>query len=140
MDGSLVWLNRYHQSGTLMPSGAVHPIFASGAKQSILVCVLMDCFAPLAMTAYFIGCISSQTLRMRPRIYLICGSEDTSSNTAYSIAASRPYSTPRKNLFDFGRPCARRPASARLPRQSVNSLGLIACSRPAESFQVRPVL
>jgi hypothetical protein len=29
MDGSLVWSNRYHQSGTLMPSGAVHPIFAS---------------------------------------------------------------------------------------------------------------
>src|SRR5947209_2402288 len=26
MDGSLVWSNRYHQSGTLMPSGAVHPI------------------------------------------------------------------------------------------------------------------
>jgi hypothetical protein len=36
MDGSLVWSNRYHQSGTLMPSGAVHPIFASEAKQSIL--------------------------------------------------------------------------------------------------------
>src|ERR1700735_1874951 len=34
MDGSLVWSNRYHQSGTLMPSGAVHPIFASEAKQS----------------------------------------------------------------------------------------------------------
>src|SRR5438105_9625265 len=34
------------------------------------------------------------------------------------------YSTPRKNLFDFGRPCARRPASARLPRQSDNSLAL----------------
>jgi hypothetical protein len=26
MDGSLVWSNRYHQSGTLMPSGAVHTI------------------------------------------------------------------------------------------------------------------
>src|SRR6266446_10027636 len=26
MDGSLVWSNRYHQSGTLMPPGAVHPI------------------------------------------------------------------------------------------------------------------
>jgi hypothetical protein len=37
MDGSLVWSNRYHQSGTLMPSGAVHPIFASEAKQSTLV-------------------------------------------------------------------------------------------------------
>jgi hypothetical protein len=36
MDGSLVWSNRYHQSGTLMPSGAVHPIFASVAKQSRL--------------------------------------------------------------------------------------------------------
>jgi len=34
MDGSLVWSNRYHQSGTLMPSGAVHTIFASEAKQS----------------------------------------------------------------------------------------------------------
>jgi hypothetical protein len=35
MDGSLVWSNQHHQSGTLMPSGAVHPIFAShpvGAK------------------------------------------------------------------------------------------------------------
>jgi hypothetical protein len=28
MDGSLVWSNRHHQSVTLMPSGAVHPIFA----------------------------------------------------------------------------------------------------------------
>jgi hypothetical protein len=38
MDGSLVWSNRYHQSGTLMPSGAVHPIFArsEATKQSIL--------------------------------------------------------------------------------------------------------
>jgi hypothetical protein len=26
MDGSLVWSNRHHQSGTPMPSGAVHPI------------------------------------------------------------------------------------------------------------------
>ncbi|HYK78481.1 MAG TPA: hypothetical protein VEU95_02580, partial [Micropepsaceae bacterium] len=25
----------HHQSGTLMPSGAVHPIFASGVKQSM---------------------------------------------------------------------------------------------------------
>src|SRR3989440_4055850 len=51
-----------------------------------------------------------------------------------------PYSTPFKNLFDFGRPCARRPASARLPRQSDNSLALMLCSRPAESFQVNPAL
>jgi len=35
MDGSLVWSNQHHQSGTPMPSGAVHPIFASEAKQSI---------------------------------------------------------------------------------------------------------
>jgi hypothetical protein len=42
MDGSLVWSNRYHQSGTLMPSGAVHPIFASEAKQSILAFLLPD--------------------------------------------------------------------------------------------------
>ena len=50
------------------------------------------------------------------------------------------YSTPRKNLFDFGRPPARRPASARLPRQSANSFQLMLCSRPAESFHVRPAL
>src|SRR6266446_355615 len=31
MDGSLVWSNRYHQSGTLMPSGAVHPIIPGRA-------------------------------------------------------------------------------------------------------------
>jgi hypothetical protein len=35
MDGPLVWSNQHHQSGTLMPSGAVHTIFASEAKQSI---------------------------------------------------------------------------------------------------------
>src|SRR3989440_2290157 len=35
MDGSLVWKNQHHQSGTLMPLGAVHPIIASEAKQSI---------------------------------------------------------------------------------------------------------
>jgi len=35
MDGSLVWANQHHQSGTMMPSGAVHTIFASEAKQSI---------------------------------------------------------------------------------------------------------
>jgi hypothetical protein len=38
MDGSLVWSNRHHQSGTLMPSGAVHTIFAShqlGAKRAV---------------------------------------------------------------------------------------------------------
>jgi hypothetical protein len=40
MDGSLVWSNRHHQSGTLMPSGAVHPIIASGAKQSIAPAVI----------------------------------------------------------------------------------------------------
>src|ERR1700675_4481377 len=52
----------------------------------------------------------------------------------------RSYSTPRKNLFDFGRPPARRPASARLPRQSASSFQLMLWSRPAESFQVRPAL
>jgi len=36
-----------------------------------------------------------------------------------------PYSTGRLNLFDFGRPCASRPASARLPRQSVRSFQLM---------------
>src|SRR5712671_3937826 len=50
------------------------------------------------------------------------------------------YSTPRPNLFDFGKPCARRPASARLPRQSDNSFIVMLCSRPAESLQVRPAL
>src|ERR1700743_1539594 len=51
-----------------------------------------------------------------------------------------PYSTPRPNLFDFGRPCARRPASARLPRQSASSLAVMLWSRPAPSFQARPAL
>src|SRR6266704_6095935 len=50
------------------------------------------------------------------------------------------YSTPRRNLLDFGRPCARRPASARLPRQSANSLPVMLWSRPAESFHVSPAL
>src|SRR5258706_5790061 len=35
MDGPLAWSNQHHQSGTLMPSGAVHTIIASEAKQSI---------------------------------------------------------------------------------------------------------
>jgi hypothetical protein len=46
MDGSLVWSNRHHQSGTMMPSGAVHPIIpgrAAGANpESILPVVVMD--------------------------------------------------------------------------------------------------
>jgi hypothetical protein len=39
MDGSLVWSNQHHQSGTSMPSGAVHSIFArsNATKQSSLV-------------------------------------------------------------------------------------------------------
>src|SRR5437762_6203884 len=38
MDGSLVWKNQHHQSGTLMPLGAVHPIIArsEATKQSTL--------------------------------------------------------------------------------------------------------
>jgi hypothetical protein len=36
MGGLPVWSNQYLQSGTSMPSGAVHPIIASEAKQSIL--------------------------------------------------------------------------------------------------------
>src|SRR3954454_21141173 len=32
MDGSLVWKNQHHQSGTLMPLGAVHPIIASASE------------------------------------------------------------------------------------------------------------
>src|SRR6266700_2192664 len=53
---------------------------------------------------------------------------------------SSPYSTPRPNRFDFGRPCASRPASARLPRQSDNSFQLRLWSRPAESFHDNPAL
>src|ERR1700687_1974130 len=52
----------------------------------------------------------------------------------------RNYSTPLPTLFDFGRPCARRPASARLPRQSANSFHVMLWSRPAESFQLSPLL
>src|SRR5450631_4673453 len=56
-------------------------------------------------------------------------------------AMSAPYSIPRPNLFDFGKPFGgRRPASARLPRQSASSLMVALNSRPAESFQVRPSL
>ena len=52
-----------------------------------------------------------------------------------------PYSTPRPNLFDFGKPFGgRRPASARLPRHSASSLIEALNSRPAEFFQVRPSL
>jgi hypothetical protein len=36
-------------------------------------------------------------------------------------------------LFDFGKPCASRPASAQLPRQSANSFQLINWSQPDES-------
>src|SRR5205085_10455182 len=51
MDGSLVWKNQHHQSGTLMPLGAVHPIIASEAKQSIAPKkASVDCFASLVMT------------------------------------------------------------------------------------------
>src|SRR5580692_11249012 len=50
------------------------------------------------------------------------------------------YSIDRPNLLDFGKPCARRPASARLPRQSASSLSVMLCSRPAESFQESPLL
>ena len=47
----------------------------------------------------------------------------------------------RPNLFDFGKPFGgKRPASARLPRQSASSLMLAENSRPAESFQVRSCL
>jgi hypothetical protein len=35
-------------------------------------------------------------------IYLICGSEDTSSNTRLLNSGVAPYSTPRRSLFDFG--------------------------------------
>jgi hypothetical protein len=38
-----------------------------------------------------------------------------------SCPAKAALRTPLPNLFDFGRPCARRPASARLRRQSDNS-------------------
>src|SRR3954452_12997257 len=50
-----------------------------------------------------------------------------------SLTSVEGYSTPRRNLFDFGRPWARRPASARLPRQSANSFQLMPWSRPDES-------
>src|ERR1700680_3442081 len=61
-------------------------------------------------------------------------------NAAPRPGHARAYSTPRPNLFDFGKPCARRPASARLPRQSDNSFIVMLCSRPAESFQESPLL
>ena len=36
MDGSLVWSVHTHQSGTLMPSGAVHPIIPGRAEGASL--------------------------------------------------------------------------------------------------------
>src|SRR5258705_2621968 len=60
-------------------------------------------------------------------------------DAAFAGTTKENYSTPRLNLFDFGRPCARRPASARLPRQSDNSFIVMLCSRSAESFQERPI-
>src|SRR5262245_14117966 len=38
MDGSLVWSTQYHQSGTSMPLGAVHPtiVRSEATKQSIV--------------------------------------------------------------------------------------------------------
>ncbi|HEV3501098.1 MAG TPA: hypothetical protein VGZ92_12315, partial [Bradyrhizobium sp.] len=51
MDGPLVWSNQHHQSGTLMPSGAVHTIFArSGADEAIHSAAFLDCLATLALT------------------------------------------------------------------------------------------
>jgi hypothetical protein len=49
MDGSLVWSNQHHQSGTMMPSGAVHTIFArsEATKQSILTFVAARWIASL---------------------------------------------------------------------------------------------
>src|SRR6266446_2284996 len=40
MDGSLVWSNRYHQSGTLMPPGAVHPIIPGWPEGPDLRCAI----------------------------------------------------------------------------------------------------
>jgi hypothetical protein len=49
MDGSLVWSIRHHQSGTMMPSGAVHPIIASSdsdeAIQALVWRAALACFA-----------------------------------------------------------------------------------------------
>src|SRR5580700_3363621 len=48
MDGSLVWSNRHHQSGTLMPSGAVHTIFARSPCDEAIhraAYAALDCFA-----------------------------------------------------------------------------------------------
>src|SRR5438874_11485720 len=71
MDGSLVWKNQHHQSGTLMPLGAVHPIIASASEAiHFSTCCAMDCFASLAMTAKYGFAISSAT----PRSRRICAS------------------------------------------------------------------
>jgi len=42
MDGSLVWANQHHQSGTMMPSGAVHTIFASQRAAGLRECAPDD--------------------------------------------------------------------------------------------------
>jgi len=36
MGGSLVWSNQHHQSGTLMPSGAVHTIFPDAERSEAI--------------------------------------------------------------------------------------------------------
>src|SRR5277367_6474012 len=60
----------------------------------------------------------------------------------YALSATFPLvgaSGDAPNLLFFGNPFgARRPASARLPRQSASSLSDSVKTRPAESIQVRP--
>jgi hypothetical protein len=53
MDGPLVWSNQHHQSGTLMPSGTVHTIFArseadEAIQLSLCAALKLDCFVASA--------------------------------------------------------------------------------------------
>jgi len=54
MDGPLVWSNHNYQSGTLMPSGAVHTIIARSASDEAIQTVAAERFwiasLALAMT------------------------------------------------------------------------------------------
>src|SRR3954465_1981797 len=86
----------------------------------------------LRTRTYLVATAKVLTL-VKPRI-----SNHAAPDTSHRVQPTFYYSIGFRNLFDFGSPCAIRPASARLPRKSARSFQLSAWSRPAESFQVSP--
>src|ERR1700751_368555 len=85
------------------------------------------------------GCGYSETIYEYYYRRPICWRMTLSENRCTLFRIMR-YSTGLPNLFDFGRPSAIRPASARLPFQLASSFMDLLWSRPAPSFQVRPSL